>query len=252
MPNNNLLMESQRHKFLRSANNVELNNYFKRLQELAKMKGGNYQNMYDEDLNFMIRSFEEPNVGQIGGFFTGIRSRLSPDPLARVYLLKEGTYCPIITQGSFISDDCRTRAGEMDMITKIITRAHSGKVVGPFLGLVVRRFVELLFCCSQTWYKNQLRREEIKDVALKIGNSPVLISHAKDIIKPLLDVEPNMYVYDYVELRKKMKPLKKEGPEYAKLKEQKNKMIESQGVDKLYATKLIDFMIHESIKDDDL
>jgi hypothetical protein len=256
MPNNNFKTEVDRHKFLSSANGVELNDYFKKIESLARSKGGKFRRQYDDDMQYIINNtdssfFQSANLAQIGGFFSGIYKKITPDPLARVSIMQVNAYCPIITQGTFMSDDCRVRSGEMDMIAYLVNKVHNGYPV-PAIGLVVRRFVELIFCCSSVWYKNELRREEIKDVAIKIGNSPVLTKNAKNIIKPLLDVEPNQYIVEYIDLRKEMKEQTKTGPKYTQLKEKKNKLIDTYGAPVLYATKLIDYMIHQSIKDDDI
>lgn len=229
--------------FLRSASGVELNNYFKSLQRLASQKGGIYQKIYNQDCEKIMQSHN--GDGQIGGFLTGIRPRISPDPLSRINYMDPNTYCSVITQkGPWLDNSCKVRKNEIQMIQSIITNASKGSSIpGFFLSQVIRRFIELLFCCSKEWYNNAIKKERVKDTALILANTPHLTRIARDYIEKIMDVETEKYIKEYARMRRE----KGSG-----FKSEKAKMIERYGGDNLYATRLIDLIIDKSIQDDDI
>src|SRR5690606_15053913 len=86
----------------------------------------------------------------------------------------------------------------------------------------IKRFIDLLFCCSKIWYDNEDYRYLVKQIAIIISDNSALRDIATSFIIPIKMIQPNVYIGKYI---KEHRSIEKS----ARDKEFKQKLIQEYG-----------------------
>ncbi|CAH6421479.1 Hypothetical protein KVN_LOCUS291 [uncultured virus] len=258
--NNNIFSDEIRTFFLKNSSEQDLNIYLNKLEKLSYQFGGKYYDIYESDKKFLLKNKPKQKINllfQNAGFFSNAKKKTNYS--VSIGDLPLNSYCSLIQQKGKIDNRCSNRILELDKIKNLFDNVSSGKYAidknnMPTIKYYMRRFIEIILCCSEYYVDNKIIKKTQLIPAVKIvANDPILTNIASKYLSWILTNEKGKYIKEYGKLEQQIRAAKLAGkrntPEFLKLQQEKQKMIDKYGVNVLYITKLINWIFEENLKD---
>lgn len=265
MSNNNIFNDEYRRNFLKGADYKLLNEYLKNMDRLSK-KGGQYLDMYNKDIEFMLTLNDmQPQNG--GGIFSLLMKQEPSKNLmseqqvcnteayiGKINNITKNSYCSLTTQQTNnCNNTCESRFEELNLIKQALTNDASCKSYNKDWMVAIRKFVDIMLCCGTLFSKDEyepLRTIYFKDLTKIITRNPKFLKETYVYLGKLLQNEraklSEEFMKKYSELRKKKQTLSNQ-----QYKDEKEKLIKSYienlgptGFQTVYASKFVEKVIN--------
>jgi CHASE3 domain sensor protein len=241
----NINNNSIRQNFLQKANTDDLNNYFKKLEQLA-IKNPQYKNIYDEDTSYLINNMTYQSGGNIFDFFIDLFKKKEPEDelFKKISKTPRNTYCAISTQDTL---SCVKKME--DNISDIIETLNQGTDDKYEKGEITKwktaivDFFEFLYCCIDTYSDNNFEEQRkviIMPIVTKIINNDNYLRYATKVIRIMNYNENNKIVSEYLNILRTTDDKKK-------LDEAEKNMLTKHSFGKLYLTKIVGNILHNKL-----
>lgn len=268
MSNINLSNRGQRENIIRNGTSDELNKYFSYIEKMAKIKGGAFKDVYNEDISFLVSleggKLDDEKVqllkrNQHGGIFgTGAILKADTDVayMKRIESLTPNSYCPFITQKTAADNNsCYSRSQELEIIKTSLEGEIKGKQVAIPWDTAITRYIDFLVCCNNFYEPDEsenIRSKYLLPITRIIISDIKYTNKATDILTKVLQNEKNKYIQEYISVSKQLDKTIEGTAKYNQLKDLKRKFIEKYGFGILYLTELINLIFEKSEKNEQI
>lgn len=262
--------------FLQKGSAIELNTYFKKLENLAN-RDDYYNNIYQEDREFIINQKDDGinmlhklmrssygksdnnnnNNYQTAGFLDCIFGSKKPDPnsdlLKYISNAQPNTYCAVSTQKN---QSCENKMEKN--IVNILKTLEEGVDTVYKKGEItrwkqaIREFIEFLYCCVDLYTSinfKEYRETIILPIIDKIINNDNYLAYANGTIRIMNYNETNKILNDYLtHLREKYEAQKVHNHDKVKqLDKIEEEVFKKKGFGLTYLTKIISKMMNKEV-----